>query len=287
MKVAMVGVGRVGAASAFCIAQSGIADEILLLDIAKEQTEGEAEDIAQGIPLFPKSTKVKPGDYPDTEGSDLIIITAGHRRKPNESRLDLMKKNCSLVEEIVSNIVRFNRECILFVVTNPVDLLTYTALKVSEFEPRKVFGLGTYLDTVRLRSFIIREMGVRCPKAMMIGEHGDSMVLVRSGLDIPDSIIERTKRAGAEMIAKKGGAGWAVGVCIADVVRAVAEDSRKLFPLSVMLKDWQGFSGVCMSIPVVIGRSGIIEHQRLSLTEKERESFALSFEVIRGWIEKR
>ncbi|MBU1262073.1 hypothetical protein KKG61_02270, partial [bacterium] len=155
MKIGIVGAGRVGVASAFAIATSKVAEEILLLDVNKELAEGEAEDISQGITIT--KTLVMAGDYPELADKELIIITAGLRRRPEESRLDLIKKNSHLMEEIIRNIVQYNKDCLIFVVTNPVDVLTYSALKLSGFPSNKVFGLGTYLDTIRLRSFLIRE----------------------------------------------------------------------------------------------------------------------------------
>ena len=273
MNIGIIGAGRVGVASAFAIAESKVAEEILLIDVNKELAEGEAEDISQGMDIT--KTLARAGDYPELADKGLVIITAGLRRKPEESRLDLIKKNACLMEEIVGSIKQYNKHCIIFVVTNPVDVLTYFTLKLSGFPANKVFGLGTYLDTVRLRSFLIRE-GLN-PEAMVIGEHGDSMVFLG---DIPDQIAERTRRAGAEMIKKKGGAGWAVGLAVADVVKAIVRDEKSIFPLTSLINDWNGLSGLCISVPVEVASSGIISYPEISLTEEERERFLHSYNVI-------
>ncbi|MDI6751959.1 MAG: lactate dehydrogenase [bacterium] len=274
MKIGIIGAGRVGVASAFAIATSKVAEEILLIDLNKELAEGEAEDIAQGMDIT--KTLARVGDYPELADKGLIIVTAGLRRKPEESRLDLIKKNACLMEEIVGKIVAYNKHCLIFVVTNPVDVLTYSSLKLSGFPANKVFGLGTYLDTVRLRSFLIRE-GLN-PEAMVIGEHGDSMVFLG---DIPVQIAERTRKAGAEMIKKKGGAGWAVGLAVADVVKAIAKNEKKIFPLTSLINNWNGLSCVCISVPVEVGSSGIISYPEISLTEEEKERFLRSYDVIK------
>ncbi len=274
MKIGIIGAGRVGVTSAFAIATSKVAEEILLIDVNKELAEGEAEDISQGIGIT--KTQAKASDYPELADKELIIITAGLRRKPEESRLDLIKKNLLLLEEIIGNIGRYNKDCIIFVVTNPVDVLTYSSLKLSGFPANKVFGLGTYLDTIRLRSFLIRE-GLKS-EAMVIGEHGDSMVFLGN---IPDRIAERTRKAGAEMIKKKGGAGWAVGLAVADVVKAIANNEKSIFPLTSLINDWHGFSGICISVPVEIAGSGIISYPEISLQKEEKERFLRSYNVIK------
>ncbi|MFH0774250.1 MAG: lactate dehydrogenase [bacterium] len=274
MKIGIIGAGRVGVASAFAIATSCVAEEILLLDVNKELAEGEAEDISQGVTIT--KTLIKTGDYSQLADKELIIITAGLRRKPEESRLDLIKKNSRLMEEIIGSIKQYNKDCLIFVVTNPVDVLTYSALKLSGFSPNKCFGLGTYLDTIRLRSFLIRE-GLK-PEAMVIGEHGDSMVFLG---DIPEQIAERTRKAGAEMIKKKGGAGWAVGLAVADVVKAIANNEKGIFPLTSLIENWNGLSGICISVPVEVAVCGIISYPEISLTEEEKERFLHSYNVIK------
>jgi L-lactate dehydrogenase len=277
MKIGIIGSGRVGVASAFAIAASKVAEEILLIDVNKDLAEGESEDIAQGIGIT--KTQVIAGDYPGLVDKGLIIITAGLRRKPEESRLDLIKNNMHLLEEIIGNIGRYNKDCLIFVVTNPVDVLTYSALKLSGFPPNKVFGLGTYLDTIRLRSFLIR--GGLKSEAQVLGEHGDSMVFLG---DVPEEIRERTKKAGAEAIKKKGGAGWAVGLAVADVTKAIANNEKSVFPLTSLISDWHGLSGICISVPVEVAGSGIISYPETNLREEERERFLHSYNVIKETI---
>ncbi|MEW6006786.1 MAG: L-lactate dehydrogenase [bacterium] len=276
MKIGIIGAGRVGATTAFCIAESGIVDEIILVDAVKELAIGEAEDINQGLVLFPKETIVKGGDYKDLSDCNLIIITAGLRRKEGETRLSLINKNLSLVADIVKNITSNNRNCLLFVVSNPVDIMTYAVLKISGFAKERVFGLGTYLDTLRLKS-IIKRAGKDPKDAIMIGEHGEKMVAISC---CDKEIIDKVRGAGAWMIKHKGGAGWTVGMACLEIVKAIALDKKEIFPLSSFIPDY----GISISIPTIIGREGIIGHPKISLTEEEKEKFIDSTRVIKEQI---
>ncbi|MEW6103642.1 MAG: lactate dehydrogenase [bacterium] len=276
MKIGIIGAGRVGSTSAFCIAREGIVDEIILIDLNSGLAIGEAEDINQGLILFPKETIVKAGGYKELSDCNLIIITAGLRRKEGETRLDLINKNLSLIADIVKNITSNNKNCLLFVVSNPVDIMTYLALKTSGFAKERVFGLGTYLDTIRLKSIIKRD-GKDPNDAMIVGEHGDSMVAVSYS---DDEIIERTRKAGAEMIKNKGGAGWAVGMACLEIVKAIVFDKKGVFPLSSFISEYE----ICISIPTIIGKDGIIGYPKISLTKEEREKFINSTRVIKEQI---
>lgn len=279
MKIGIIGAGRVGGTTAFCIAKEGIVDEIVLIDAKEGLAEGEAEDINQGLTLFPKKTIVKAGDYKDLEDSKIIILTAGLRRKEGETRLDLINKNLSLVKDIVNNLKAFKNP-MLFVVSNPVDIMTYIALKTSGFQRACVFGLGTYLDTLRLLSILKR--GQKDTKnAMIIGEHGNSMVFLSCN---NKEIMDRVRDLGAWMIKYKQGAGWAVGMAILDVVKAIILDEKKVFPLSSLVLNWRGVSDICISVPTLIGKEGIIGYPDIELTREEMEQFLNSARIIRDEI---
>jgi len=275
-KIGIIGAGRVGSTAAFCIANCGYAKEIILIDVIEELAEGEAEDINQAITLFAKPTITISGNYEDLSDCPLVIITAGARRKPEETRLDLARKNLSLTKEIVQKIASINKYCILLVVTNPVDILTYFSFKISGFKKEKVFGLGTYLDTLRLWSFMNRE-GKEKKDSIVIGEHGDSMVFVSFD---DTEIIKKVKSAGAELIRKKGGCGWAVGMAISDVAKSVLLDERRVFPISSVIDD------IAISIPTVVGKEGILDYPELKLSQKEKEAFSISSKIIKDEITK-
>jgi len=282
MKIGIIGAGRVGATSAFCIAKSEIADEIILIDAKEPLAIGEGEDINQCLTLFPKETIVKAGSYSDLSDCKIIIITAGLRRKEGETRLDLISKNLPLIKDIIYKIIAFNKNCILFVVSNPVDIMTYIALKESGFKKERVFGLGTYLDTLRLHSLLKRK-GIPFKNALIIGEHGDSMVSL-SCLD--KEIIDEVRAAGAWMVRHKQGAGWAVGMAVCEVVRAIILDEKRVFPLSSLVSNWHGVSSLCISVPTLVGKEGIIGYPPISLTKEEIKKFLNSARIIKDEIKR-
>ncbi len=277
LKIGIIGAGRIGGTLGFCIAKSGIVNEIVLIDTKEGLAYGEAEDINQGLLGLLGDTICEAGNYKDLQDAKIVIITAGLRRKEGETRLNLINKNLSLMKDIVNNIIAVNNNCLLFVVSNPVDIMTYVALKISKFKKGHVFGLGTYLDTLRLLS-LIRRKGENLENAMMIGEHGDSMVALSC---CNKEIIDKVKKAGAEMIKLKGGAGWAVGLACMEVVKAIILDKKRVFPLSSLVSNWYGVSDICISTPTMIGKHGIIGYPEISITSCEIEKFQNSARIIR------
>lgn len=276
MKIGIIGAGRVGATTAFCIAKEGIADEIVLIDVNNELAEGEAEDINQGLTLFPKETIVKAGDYKNLKDAKIIILTAGLRRKESETRLELINKNLLIIKDITDKLNPCKNSLIL-IVSNPVDIMTYLVLKRGGFKENYVFGLGTYLDTLRLFSILKRKKS-KAKDAMVIGEHGDSMVF----LSCKDKgIMDMVRDAGAWMIKYKQGTGWAVAMACLDVIRAIVFDEKRVFPLSSLVSNWYGVSGICISVPTMIGKDGIIGYPDIKLTKKEKERFLNSARIIK------
>ena len=300
MKVTIIGGGgRVGSNAAFALQCAGIVTEIQILDANTELAEGEALDLLHGTSAIADQL-IYSGDYERARASDIFIITAGLRRKPDESRLDLINRNVSLFSQILASMkeTEIREEAIVFVVSNPVDILTHLATSYLGLPWKQVFGLGTMLDTARFRSLIAEELQLAPTqvKALILGEHGDSMVPIWStatvngmpmagvkGFDanFQRKIFERTQGSGAEVIRRKGGAGWAVGLTIAEVIHAIALDRKQLLPVSSMQQGVYGLNNVCLSVPTVIGRSGVIDQVELDLWPKEKQGIQNSSRALK------
>jgi L-lactate dehydrogenase len=299
MKVSIIGGGgRVGSCAAFALQTGKIVREIALLDVNQELAEGEALDLMHGCPSVADQV-ITVGDYSDIPSSDVICITAGLRRGPDESRLDLINRNVDLFLKILDEIKQVGMKpgAIVFVVSNPVDILTYLALDRLGLPPGQVIGLGTQLDTLRFRSLIAQYLNApptQC-KALILGEHGDSMVPIWSsatlaGLPLdkfsgwtPNSaadLFKRTKGSGAEVIKRKGGAGWAVGIAIQDVIEAIALDKRQILPVSSKQSGCYDIRDVSISVPTVIGRAGVVATHEIDLWPKEVQAIRHSATVL-------
>jgi L-lactate dehydrogenase len=295
MKVSIIGGGgRVGSNAAFALQLGGIVKEIVVSDMNAEMAEGEALDLRHGSALTSPQI-ITSGGYDAVEGSDCVVITAGLRRKPDESRLELINRNVTLFKDIIGNLkgVKLADNATILVVSNPVDILTQLAVQESGLPTDHVLGLGTVLDTCRFRSLLADhfKVGATDVKALILGEHGDSMVPIWSsatvnGMNIAglpgfdqatgDGIFEFTKKSGAEVIRLKGGAGWAVGVSIKEVVEAIALDSDKLLPVSSLQNGALGIDGVCLSLPTIVGRSGVKQVLTPVVSDSEREALLSS-----------
>jgi len=288
MKVSIIGGGgRVGSNAAFALQCAGIVSEIHLLDANEQMAAGEALDLLHGASIA-ADQKIYAGGYDRCSDSDIVVITAGLRRKPDESRLDLISRNVTLFKQILDSLKGAGpkKDAILFVVSNPVDLLTRLAIEYLKYDPTKVIGLGTQLDTARFRSLIALETGLPPTqvKALILGEHGDSMVPIWSSatgggmplvkLDgfnaaLQQRIVDRTRTSGAEAIKLKGGAGWAVALSIAEVIHPIALDQPKVLPVSTQLCGEYGIRGTCMSVPTLVGRGGVLKRYELELWPRE------------------
>jgi len=300
MKVTIIGGGgRVGSNAAFALQCAGIVTEIQILDANTELAEGEALDLLHGTSAI-ADQYIYSGDYERARDSDIFIITAGLRRKPDESRLDLINRNVSLFSQILMSMKEseIREEAIIFVVSNPVDILTHLAISYLGLPWKKVFGLGTMLDTARFRSLIAEELQLAPTqvKALILGEHGDSMVPIWStatvngmpmagvkgfSANFQRKIFERTQGSGAEVIRRKGGAGWAVGLTIAEVIHAIALDRKQLLPVTSMQQGVYGLNNVCLSVPTVIGRAGVIDQVELDLWPKEQQGIQNSSRALK------
>ncbi len=300
MKVSIIGGGgRVGACAAFALQCGGIVSDIQIIDANRETAEGEALDLLHGAAMT-ADQRIHVGNYADGADSDVFLVTAGLRRKPDESRLDLINRNLGLFNQIMESIksAGMKRDAIVFVVSNPVDILTMQAVRVLGLPWQQVIGLGTMLDTCRFSSLIAEELSLAATqvKALLLGEHGDTMVPVWSSASVnglpltsvpgmnatlQERLYKRTKGSGAEVIKRKGGAGWAVAVAIREVIDAIALNKRTLLPVSTLQSGAYGVRDVCFSVPTVIGREGAIEHVEIDLWPKERMGLQNSARALR------
>jgi len=304
MKVSIIGGGGlVGSCTAFALQTGKIVREIALLDANAEMAGGQALDLLHGASLM-ADQEITSGGYEQIPSSDLICITAGLRRKPDESRLDLINRNVDLFLSILAEIrkVGHKRDATVLVVSNPVDVLTYLAASQLDLPPARVLGLGTQLDTVRFRSLIAQQLslGATQVKALILGEHGDSMVPIWSsataaGLplekfpgwspNLAGELFTRTKGSGAEVIKKKGGAGFAVGLAIQEVIEAIALDRRAILPVSSVQGGCYGLKDVAISVPTVVGAGGVLATQEVELWPKEVQALRKSGQVLRQIID--
>lgn len=300
MKVSIIGGGgRVGSNAAYALQLGGLAKEIAIVDVAEELAQGEALDLRHGASIA-GSQKIYSGGYEAVAGSDIVIITAGLRRKPDESRLDLINRNVVLFRGILAELkkVKLAAGGIVLVVSNPVDILTHLAVEALGLPPNRVLGLGTVLDTTRFRSMLAEyfEVDPTDVDALIIGEHGDSMVPIWSSAGIngvplrsfPNydeekvkGIFDLTKKSGAEVIRLKGGAGYAVGLAIRLVSDAIILDKKAILPVSSLMTGYKGISGVCFSVPTVVGRDGAEKLIDIALTDDEQTALVNSSNVLR------
>lgn len=300
MKVSIIGGGGlVGSCAAFALQCGGIAREIALLDVNQELAVGQALDLQHGSPSVADQT-ISGGGYEHIPSSDVICITAGLRRKPDESRLDLINRNTDLFVQILNDVKAAGPKtsAIVLVVSNPVDILTYVAAQKLGLPVDQVIGLGTQLDTIRFCSLIAEQM--RSPptqtKALILGEHGESMVPIWSSATIAglpldkqpgwnpglaNQLFTRTRGSGAEVIKRKGGAGFAVGIAIQDVIESIALDRRRVLPVSSVQSGCYGVRDVALSVPTVIGRQGVVDRQEIELWPKEMQGMRASGAALR------
>lgn len=303
MKVSIIGGGGlVGSMTAYALQCGGVASHICLIDANKDLALGQATDLLHGASLA-ADQRISAGDMSDVASSDIVVITAGLRRKPDESRLDLINRNVDLFLGILDEVktAGLKENSYLIVVSNPVDVLTYLAVQRSGLPWQRVIGLGTQLDTARFRSYLARRLEVPPTQvqALILGEHGDSMVPIWSSATVAGLPLEQwpgfssalqkecfdeTKTAGAQLIKLKGGSGFGVGLSIREVVHAIMLDSRRVLPVSSLQTGAYGLRDVCLSIPTVVGCGGVRKQIELPLTQKERLGLMQSARVLRETI---
>lgn len=277
-KVAVIGCGFVGSASAFALMQSGLFSEMVMIDVNQDKAEGEALDISHGVP-FARPMKIYAGNYDDIVDAAVIVITAGANQKPGETRLDLVKKNIGIFQSIIPELSSRKCQGILLIVANPVDILTYVALKISGFSENRVIGSGTVLDTARLKEKLGNHLSVdsRSVHAFIIGEHGDSEIAAWSsanvsGIGIDDfgemrghfnhqmdmeNIANDVKNSAYEIIEKKQATYYGIAMAVRRICEAIVRDEKSILPISSMMHGEYGIEDVVLSMPAIVGKSGV------------------------------
>lgn len=303
MKISVIGAGHVGATAAQRIAEKRLANEVVLVDIIEGIPQGKGLDMWESSPIEGFDGKViGSNSYEETAGSDVVVITAGLARKPGMSRDDLRDKNAAIVKNVTENVARYSPQTKIIVVTNPLDVMTYVAFKVSGFEPNRVFGQAGILDTARYRTFLSMETGisVRDIQAMVLGGHGDDMVpLVSyttvSGIPITqlvakdrlEAIIQRTREGGGEIVKflKEGSAYYAPSAAAVEMVEAVVHDAKRLLPCAAWLTGQFGIKQTYAGVPVVLGKNGVERIVEIQLTDAEKAMLQASASHVKASID--
>ncbi len=296
-KVTIVGAGNVGASCAQRIAEKGYAD-VVLVDIIEGMPQGKALDILQSGPIIASDSKlIGTNSYEETADSDIAVITSGVPRKPGMSRDDLILTNMEIIKDVTENVVRYSTNCIIIMVTNPLDAMSQLALHVSKFPRNRVIGQSGILDTTRFRTFLAMELDVSVEdvSACVLGGHGDTMVAIPrlttvGGIPITellpketvDRIVARTVKGGGEIVSllKTGSAYYAPSAAVAQMVDAIIFDKKKILPCAAYLEGEYGIEGVFVGVPVKLGANGIEQIIELKLTPEEREALKRSAEAV-------
>ena len=266
-KLAIVGAGAVGSTLAFAAAERGIAREIALQDIAKERVEAEVLDMQHGSSFFP-TVSIEGSDDPEVcRDADMVVITAGARQKPGQSRLDLAGATINIMKSIIPNMLKVAPNAIYMLITNPVDIVTHVAMKLSGLPASRMFGSGTNLDSARLRFLIAQQTGVNVKNvhAYIAGEHGDSEVPLWA----------------SATIGGKGATNYAIAMSGVDIIEAILKDSNRILPVSSLLSDFHGISDVCMSVPTLLNRNGVNSRINTPVSDRELAALKRSAETLR------
>jgi malate dehydrogenase len=300
-KITIIGAGFVGATAAQRIAEEELGD-LVIMDIIEGMPQGKALDLMESAPIMGYDANILgTNNYKDIEGSDIVVITAGIARKPGMSREDLVKINSSIINDVCGNIKKYAPDSVVIIVTNPLDLMTYIAMKQTGFPPQRVFGMSGVLDCGRFASFISMELNCSAKDvdAMVLGGHGDSMVpLTRfttvSGIPITelmeaqtiDRLVQRTINGGAEIVEllKTGSAFYAPSAAITNMVRSIVLDQNRILPACAFLSGQYGFDSIYLGVPVKLGRSGIEQIIELELTKTEQDALSRSAESVKQGI---
>ena len=302
-KVSIIGAGNVGTATAFALAMDGTPDEVVLLDRTLAKAKGEVMDIEHGNSFIPHTEFKGTTNYKDVVGSDIVVITAGAAQAPGETRLDLLNKNAKILKSIVKEVQKAAPKCILIVVSNPVDVLTFLAKKYSGFPRHRVIGSGTVLDTARYKSYIAKHFKVSAHNvhAHILGEHGDSSFAALSTASIGpvplqhmpgykkadlEKIHEKVRTVVYDIIKKKGSTNLAIAICVNQLVRAILNNTHEVFPVSSVLQGEYGIKNVSVSTPSILGRKGIEKELVLPLNKEEKASLRKSVGVLKKAIKR-
>jgi L-lactate dehydrogenase len=302
IKGAIIGAGQVGMACAYSMLIQNTFDELVLTDVNKLKLEGEVMDLMHGLP-FVEPTQVKAGTFEDCHGADIVIITAGAKQRPGETRLDLVQRNAKIFQQLIPELVRFCPDAIFVVVSNPVDIMTYLTLKLSGFPPGRVIGSGTILDTARFRTLLAQKLGLdsRNVHAYIIGEHGDSELPVWSRVNVAgmtlrelnphcglpedpdqlDDLFQHVKNAGYEIIQRKGATCYAIGLGVTQLVHTILRDQNRIFTVSTYLDGQYGLEDVYLSLPSVLNNRGVVSTINLALSTTELNQLQNSSKILK------
>ena len=306
-KGVIIGAGQVGMACAYSMLIQNILEEMVIVDVNTEKLEGEVMDLNHGLP-FVEPTIIRSGTLADGEDADIVVITAGAKQKPGETRLDLVQRNLEIFKSLIPQVVKCCPKAVLLIVTNPVDIMTYVTLKLSGLPISSVIGSGTVLDTARFRYLLAEKFQIdpRSLHAYIIGEHGDSEVPVWSKVNISgmhlfedDSngsalrdaehikpLFEQVKNAAYEVIQRKGATSYAIGLGVTQIVEAILRNQNRVMTVSSLINGFEGIEDVCLSLPAVVNRQGVSRVLNLSLTASEKQQLQSSAKVLRQTIEK-
>jgi len=308
-KVAIIGAGSVGSTFAFSLMRTGLAREIVLIDKDEKRARGECMDLNHGAAFVPP-VKIYPAGYEGCKNADIVVITAGVKQKSGESRLDLLQRNAGIMKDIVGSVMRNTTDAILLVVSNPVDILSYVAMKVSGFPKKKVIGSGTVLDTSRFRYLLSEHCRVdaRNVHAYIIGEHGDTELAVWSHANIGgmnlrsycplcnrkgcnykvdlQKIFDEAKTAAYKIIEFKGATYYAIGLSLVKIVSAILRDENSVLPVSGFIEKCYGVNNVYLSVPAIVNRSGIERQLELELSKEEVAHLKTSAKKLKSEIKK-
>lgn len=301
-KISIIGAGFVGSTTAFALMNQNMASEIVIVDINKAKAEGEALDLYQGS-VFVSPVNIFAGDYADTKDSDIVIITAGLAQKPGETRLDLVNRNIDIYKQLIPEIVKYNPNAILLVVSNPVDILTQVTYELSGFPAERVIGSGTVLDTARFKSALAKRFSVdaRDIQANIIGEHGDSEIATWSlatvagltisqycenhGIDFSvetaEKISEDVKNSAYQIIDRKGYTNYAVALAVTRITQAILRDENSILTISSLLDGAYGIEGVYISVPTVLGRTGSKQNVEVPYSSSEISALKESAQILK------
>jgi len=301
MKVGVVGCGFVGSSGAYAMAIKGTVTEIVLVDLNKKLAQGQAEDILHATP-FSHPMRVLAGDYPELADAGVVILACGVGQRPGETRLQLLERNVEVFKKVIPQVLQFAPEALLLVVSNPVDVITQVVTKLSGINPAKVIGSGTILDTARFRALLAEHLGVApvSVHAYVVGEHGDSEVLVWSsakvgGVSVRDyamqmgvsleeakaRIDDGVRRAAYRIIENKGATYYGIGAAIAQIVQAIRDDERRVLTVSNLTTGVEAFKGICLSVPRVVGLNGVLTELRPDLSSEEHLAFQKSANILK------
>ena len=302
-KVAIVGLGKVGVTTAYALLLRGLATELVLFSRELAKAEGEKADLEHGAPFYPHTTITATDKFEDLVGTDLVIFTAGAGQKPGQTRLDLTKGNCAIVEKIIPKIVREAPQTLVLMVANPLDIMTLRATELAKLAPGRVFGSGTLLDTARFRLHLSKAIKISAKSihAYILGEHGDSSFASVSSASIggkpllsfpemsPDHIkwaVEETRKDAYKIISGKGATHYGIASALTHIVETIMRDGQKVVPLSSVLTGQYGLNNIALSLPCILGRNGIERVIDLPLSQGETAALAASASALRSHLDE-